>query len=295
MIGLLRHIGGLFIQFHQLSSFFYGCLIVLILAAFLILISGLIVLKKERDQFQLSLADHTTILEEKHAEQMNQAFRFAEIGKQAAAIFHEIRTPLTAASLSTENLQQHIQDQRLLESAQLIMESLNVITQFVETNQKQIQQASLPCYFSPLTEVKLAVHIMEVKAHQNLVQLQTHLVDTPPLFGCPLHFYQIVSQLIANALDSYLDLPAHRHKIVKISLENYNHHLSFQVQDYGCGIPISDQAKIFELMFTTKTAHQGCGIGLAVAKSAMDNFGGQITFHSVAGQGSIFVADFPLP
>ena len=64
------------------------------------------------------------------------------------------------------------------------------------------------------------------------------------------------------------------------------------VQDTGPGIPADDPEKIWELHYTTKKA--GTGIGLYVAHSVVESFGGAISVDSHDGQGTCFTISLPL-
>ncbi|MDP9254812.1 MAG: ATP-binding protein [Verrucomicrobiota bacterium] len=60
--------------------------------------------------------------------------------------------------------------------------------------------------------------------------------------------------------------------------------VKIEIEDEGRGIPEYLRERIFEICFTTKAG--GSGIGLATAKSIMDQHGGQIAVKSIVGQGT---------
>ena len=62
------------------------------------------------------------------------------------------------------------------------------------------------------------------------------------------------------------------------------------MKDNGRGIPKEIQSKIFEPNFTTKNS--GTGLGLAMVKKIVDDFGGKITYLTSA-QGTTF--EFSIP
>lgn len=66
------------------------------------------------------------------------------------------------------------------------------------------------------------------------------------------------------------------------------------VGDAGIGIKSNDQERIFEPFFTTKKEVEGIGLGLAAAYGAISSLGGQISFASEEGRGSIFSIILPL-
>jgi two-component system, NtrC family, sensor kinase len=70
--------------------------------------------------------------------------------------------------------------------------------------------------------------------------------------------------------------------------------IQLRVRDTGPGIPADVQPHIFAPFFTTKEERQSTGLGLAVAKSILDQHGGSIEVHSGEGEGADFVVTLPV-
>jgi signal transduction histidine kinase len=64
------------------------------------------------------------------------------------------------------------------------------------------------------------------------------------------------------------------------------------VEDTGSGMSEETVSRMFDLFFTTKP--QGTGLGMAIARSVIDLHGGQLTIHSVLGQGTRVTARLPM-
>src|SRR5205823_5648514 len=64
--------------------------------------------------------------------------------------------------------------------------------------------------------------------------------------------------------------------------------LTVTIEDTGGGMPDETLSRIFDLFFTTKP--QGTGLGMAIARSVIDLHGGELSVHSVVGQGTRVVA-----
>jgi signal transduction histidine kinase len=67
--------------------------------------------------------------------------------------------------------------------------------------------------------------------------------------------------------------------------------LHIEVEDNGEGIPEEMADKIFNKFFTTKE-NLGTGLGLYATKIFVEEIGGNISFKSKRGAGTIFYLDF---
>ena len=67
--------------------------------------------------------------------------------------------------------------------------------------------------------------------------------------------------------------------------------LSIIISDTGKGIPEDELPKIFEPFYTTK--RNGLGLGLAMTKRVVEEHGGKVNIHSIAGDGSTVVITLP--
>jgi signal transduction histidine kinase len=63
------------------------------------------------------------------------------------------------------------------------------------------------------------------------------------------------------------------------------------IRDTGVGITKEIQAKMFAVMFTTKS--KGQGFGLPVVKRMTESLGGTVTFESQEGRGTMFILRIP--
>jgi signal transduction histidine kinase len=85
--------------------------------------------------------------------------------------------------------------------------------------------------------------------------------------------------------------------IIVASLTHDSDHVIGVVRDTGIGIAAEDLARIFEEFYRTANARaispQGTGVGLAIVKRMIENYGGKIWLESEVGQGSKFT--FMLP
>lgn len=86
---------------------------------------------------------------------------------------------------------------------------------------------------------------------------------------------------------------------VRIGVERVGDRLRFAINDTGCGMTEDVLAGIFSLFeqadSTTSRAHDGAGVGLALAKNHIDRLGGVVTVESTPHQGTTFTVEIPAP
>ncbi|MBK9016624.1 MAG: PAS domain-containing sensor histidine kinase [Saprospiraceae bacterium] len=75
-----------------------------------------------------------------------------------------------------------------------------------------------------------------------------------------------------------------------------DHMLHIEVEDQGIGIPEEDQPHMFERFFRANNVEniQGTGLGLNIVKRYLGLLGGDISFKSNPGQGTVFMVNIPL-
>ncbi len=72
--------------------------------------------------------------------------------------------------------------------------------------------------------------------------------------------------------------------------------LYLEVEDQGIGIPEEDQPHLFERFFRANNVEniQGTGLGLNIVRRYLSLVGGDISFKSKPGQGTVFMVNIPL-
>ncbi|HWC73253.1 MAG TPA: HAMP domain-containing sensor histidine kinase [Gemmatimonadales bacterium] len=117
-------------------------------------------------------------------------------------------------------------------------------------------------------------------------------MDALYLFGDPGAFYQVITNLIRNAVDASRPSSGS----VTITVEREGENLILAVRDSGVGIAPENVSRIFAAGYTTKPPGQGSGIGLSVVKEITENmFGGTIAVVSQPDAGSTFTLVLPIP
>ena len=95
---------------------------------------------------------------------------------------------------------------------------------------------------------------------------------------------QILINLLINALDA---VGTREVRTVHIDVQSKRHDFLMTISDSGSGMDEFTLANIYTPFFSKK--HGGTGLGLAVVKRIVEEYGGKIECQSIPGQGTTFV------
>jgi two-component system sensor histidine kinase FlrB len=204
--------------------------------------------------------------------------RLSAIGKMAASLAHQIRTPLTGALLYLSQCRSRRDDReraKLLEKGIDRLRHLDLLVQ----DMLVFARGKGPGERVQIAELFRAVHdaAMAVKppnAHL-VIDGGDVLVE---LDGNRTALTAALTNLINNAFESAPDV------IVTLKARLRGDRVEFTVRDNGPGIAPSLQSKVFEPFFSTRPA--GTGLGLAVVKTVAEAHGGDLALHSEIDRGT---------
>ena len=98
---------------------------------------------------------------------------------------------------------------------------------------------------------------------------------------------QILQNIISNAVKYH---EKDNNPVISIQVTDIKTHWQFAITDNGIGIPEDQQEVIFGIFkrLHSKENYSGTGIGLAICKKIVENYGGNIWVTSTIGKGSTF-------
>ena len=217
-----------------------------------------------------------------------------------SVVSHEFRTPLSSILALTERLESsrvsdteklHDYHVTLRRDAQRLSSLIDRLLDFA-----QLEEGKKTFAF---TEVNLfvaaaeAVHPFGQSGREQQVQLvQASDGAAFHVMGDKTAIIQCLQNLIENAIKYS---PPRSPVVLRCGRESGGTWV--EVRDYGIGIPINDQQKIFEKFYRAPNARilsvQGTGIGLSVVRRVMEAHKGSVTVQSEPGKGSSFRMVFP--
>ncbi|MBI4409659.1 MAG: PAS domain S-box protein [Gemmatimonadetes bacterium] len=111
----------------------------------------------------------------------------------------------------------------------------------------------------------------------------------PTMHGSANALETVCMNLLLNAADAS---PTGATVALRVCAARGAQAVELEVQDRGSGIPLELRGRIFEPFFTTKGPRGGTGLGLAVCRSIVERYHGQIRVDS-GPTGSRFTVEFP--
>src|SRR5712691_7124462 len=214
--------------------------------------------------------------------------RRASMGRVAAYIAHEIRTPLTNVALLSSTIARRTHDAEILSRIEKINVQRRLAAAIID-NLLALTRTEEPHAVETDLRTVLATASEEVASYAKQgVDFRKETGEVPALAVVdPLRLQQAVANLLKNALE------ATRKGSVSLRLEERVAEYAIVVQDTGPGIAEPLRGKIFEPFFTTKGPGQGTGLGLSFAKAVVEAHHGRIELASDPGRGSTFTIVLP--
>ena len=106
-----------------------------------------------------------------------------------------------------------------------------------------------------------------------------------------------LKQVLLNLIDNAVKYSPENQPI-KVTIEEQNQQAKIEIIDYGVGIPLSQQSRIFERFYrvdeTRCRSTGGTGLGLSIVKTLVEGMGGTISVYSQPDKGSTFTVCFPI-
>ncbi len=108
--------------------------------------------------------------------------------------------------------------------------------------------------------------------------------------------YSRLKQVLLNLIDNavkYSDADTY----ITLKLNQLEDKAILQICDQGYGIPLQQQARIFERFYRVDESRShstgGCGLGLSIVKTLVEGMGGSVSVQSKLGEGSTFTISLP--
>lgn len=208
-----------------------------------------------------------------------------------AVVAHDLRTPLSAISISAHVLRARFGDTKELGTiVRACSRAMQLIDDLLLAS--KLGNRALPFRLTPTDLHFLLEHVAEEHAPIACVAQVGIEVAAPPalrILADPERLLQMLSNLIVNALKF-----TKRGGRVRLVAETRGDQVALIVADDGEGIPASHLPQVFERYWRGATSPaSGAGLGLFIAKEIAEAHGGSISVESRVGVGTTFTVLLP--
>jgi two-component system clock-associated histidine kinase SasA len=225
-----------------------------------------------------------------------------------AMMAHDLRNPLTAASIAIETLELgYAPDQsrkvtlspqltgKLLKHAKTQVRAINrMITDILKTARgAAIEHQIYPQELNLIDLCETVVEEMRDRLQAKALHLVTELPkDMPPVYADGSQ----IKRVITNLLDNAIKYTPKGGTVSLTALHRTTQKIQVGVVDTGPGIPAENRDTIFEESFRLQrdATQEGYGLGLALCQRIIRAHYGQIWVDSVPGEGSAFYFTLPV-
>ena len=239
---------------------------------------------------------------QKESEELKEQLHFKD--QIFAMLAHDLRSPLTAASLAIETLEL-LESQENNEKKQKLKEQLFQQSRKQCTIMKNMIEDLLETSRSIGAKLEVKPHKLNIKdlCQETITQFnkqaeaksQTIEQDIPQDIPLVYADAKLLRQLLVNLLDNAIKYTPKDGLIALSVLHRTSQKIQVSVSDTGLGIPLEKQEHIFSDRFrlARDEEQEGYGLGLALCRRIVNAHYGQIWVDSSPGCGSCF--HFTLP
>lgn len=221
-------------------------------------------------------------------EQVSHMQRLSALGKMAATLAHQIRTPLSAAMLYGANLanrtlnpeSRQLFQQKLMARLQELERQVRDVLLFAKNGEQQkVEAVATGSLLSSLQQRTESL----IQSAQASLRVESGQVDAYLLVN-----QEALLSALANLLENALQAGATQ---LFIEASTQAQEVVLRIVDNGKGISAEHKNRIFEPFYTTRS--NGTGLGLAVVQAVVQAHQGTIQVNSVVGEGTCFTIHLP--
>ncbi len=237
------------------------------------------------------------------AQVFNDAFAriqrsFEQLKRFTADASHELRTPLTSIrSVGEVALREQTEPRAYRDAIGSMLEEVDRLTHLIDSLLVLSRSDAGPMKLDPTTVnlgdlVREAVGDLSVLAEEKGQVVSIEADESATVSADRMILRHAVLNLLDNAIKYSPEGIA-----IEVAVQRGEGIATVSIRDSGPGIPSSDQARIFDRFYRLDKARSrelgGAGLGLSIARWAVEAHGGRIELQSEPGQGSTFTIILP--
>lgn len=235
-------------------------------------------------------------------EKIQRESQYAQLGKLAASIKHDVNTPLATMSFDIAALKERFQHDKgtiarltsLEESMQRISATVKVVDYFqgdkaFYNRERMMSKANLlELVYRAVRSVKNEVEGLKLNSPRSRIKVRGK--DVSVRANGPM-FEQLIVNIIKNGLEGIEEAGRER-GLIEINVgpvelpdnDSNKHWAKVEITDNGAGIPEENMDKLTTVFTTRSHKKANSGIGLFIGKKIIDIHDGDIKFESKLGE-----------
>ena len=265
-------------------------------------------------QQELQLSRYARQLEqmvEERTRQLVHADRLATIGTLAAAVLHEISSPLTFIGGNIELLssfwssarpvlEEHFRNSGMDGPCAARLSRVEGYMQSIQQGSRRIWQIMEGLRSYTRRDDSLTETCSLIQQIQDSLKLLDHRlkrsieieIDVDPIIQIPCN-PQKISQVFVNLINNAVDAMNGGPGKISIQSRRNNGSVDIHLRDSGPGVSVETASSIFDPFFTTKPRNEGTGLGLFISRKIIEEHNGGLALASPGTTGAEFVISLP--
>ena len=236
---------------------------------------------------------------QRQREELAHVTRVSTVGELTTSVAHELNQPLGAILSNAEAAEMFLQaDPPALDEVREILADIRKdderASEVIWRMRSLLRKHELAPQSIEINDaVKEVLKLLSFDASARKVAMKFERTAGLPRVWCdPVHFQQVVLNLVLNGMDAMAGLPEEERQVIVRTGPGDNGTVKIAVADSGPGIPVDRLPKLFEPFFTTKK--EGLGMGLSIARTIVEAHHGQIWAENNSETGATFCFTVPV-
>ena len=276
----------------RMSSLCYRCAIAGAISSGPVKVIGASVEVAERKESEMEAGGPT--------QQIVHLSRLALLGEMAASLAHELNQPLTAI-IANAGAGQRFLDNVIVDLKEFHELLADIVADAERAGKiiRGIREMAMrgECRREPVNMNRVVEEVIRLSKSHAVSRSCSIVTDLDPKLdlveGDPVQLQQVLLNLLLNAFDAMPETPLHLRRVVLSTSSKAEGVVRTAVRDFGSGLSEKVHQRIFEHFFSTKK--DGLGMGLVIARSIVESFGGVLDASNAPDGGAFFYFTLPTP
>lgn len=228
--------------------------------------------------------------------ELAQREKMVAVGQMASGIAHEIGNPLASLSSLVQYIARKVEDTVQLGQLDLMKNQIDRISLILRRMLSLARPATSEYKWVDVNSIidgTLALVRFDKRAtgvdFENICN-----TELPMVWINPLHYEQVMLNIVINALDAMVAVGDDGDKRLKVTRSFVDDMIEVRVSDTGIGMEQEVCQRAFESFFTTKEIGKGTGLGLYISYNLISEVDGTIELESEPGNGTTVIIQVPV-